>query len=87
MAVVMAEGNRHLTRLAEETGGKPFPSPRNGPGEIFSQIESELRNLYVIGFTAPLHDREGTFHKLELKTTQKGVTVRGRKGYFSAAGS
>lgn len=80
-AVLTAEGNRHLTTLAEETGGKPFPSPRNGPVEIFAQIEGELRNLYVIGFTAPADVGEGTFHKLELKATQKGITVRGRKGY------
>jgi VWFA-related protein len=86
-AKLMLEGNRNLTRLAGETGGKPFPSPSSGVKKIFAQIESELRSLYVVGFTPPGDAQDGAFHKLELKTAQKGITVRARKGYIASARS
>lgn len=70
-----------LHRLSEETGAHAFPTPRGGPAEVFAQIENELRNLYVLGFTPPENARDGTFHKLQVKTTQAGMTVRARKGY------
>jgi VWFA-related protein len=72
--------NRSLRKLAEETGGRAFPAPRDGPAEIFSQIEDELRSLYVLGFTPAAPSREG-FHKIEVQTRQPGLKVRARKGY------
>lgn len=87
LAILVTEGDHHLTRLAGETGGRPFPSPRNGTAEIFAQIESELRNLYVLGFTATGDTQDGAFHKLEVTAAQKGMTVRARKGYFAPGAS
>lgn len=70
-----------LQRLADETGGREFPAPRGSPADVFAQIENELRNLYVLGFTPPDAARDGQFHKLEVKMRQAGMTVRARKGY------
>ena len=49
-----------------------------------AQIENELRNLYVLGFTPPEEARDGKFHQLAVKTAKDGVIVRARKGYASA---
>ena len=72
--------NGSMRRLSKETGGRAFGSARNTP-EIFTAIENELRNLYVLGFTPPEDAGSGTFHKIEIKMAAKGLTVRARKGY------
>lgn len=83
-AIGAALGNNHLNRLSTETGGQPFPMPKD-PSAIFSQIENELRNLYVLGFTPPIEDRDGKFHKLEVKAGTR-LAVRARKGYTASPG-
>ena len=81
--------NRGLERLTDETGGWTFPNPANQIAGIFSKIEMDLRNQYVIGFTPPPEARDGRFHKLEVKMTRpssgsfKDLTVRARTGYFA----
>jgi Ca-activated chloride channel family protein len=72
-----------LRRISNETGGREYGSPKEGPGEIFAQIETELRNLYVLGFTVPESARDGKFHKLEVKSKRTGVTARSRSGYMA----
>ncbi len=51
--------------------------------EIFSRIEQDLRNQYVLGFTPPPEARDGRFHKLEVKMTRPELTVRARVGYYA----
>src|SRR5262249_48394690 len=75
------QGRRCMGHLANETGGRVYSSPAAGPAKIFGEIESELRSLYVLGFTIPEGARDGKFHKLEVKSKRGGVTVRARTGY------
>jgi VWFA-related protein len=70
-----------LRRLATQSGGRAFEDPKGDPSEIFSEIEHELRSLYVLAFSTPEKDRDGKFHKLEVKAKRSGVIVRARKGY------
>jgi Ca-activated chloride channel homolog len=62
-----------------------FPNPGRKTSEVFSQIESDLRNMYVLGFTPPEDARDGKFHKLEVKTVRKDLVVRTRAGYWARA--
>jgi VWFA-related protein len=78
-------GNRGLERLTDETGGYTFPNPENRMPAVFTKIEDDLRNLYVIGFTPPEAYRDGRFHKLEVKTIRKDLIVRSRAGYYAQA--
>ncbi|HLH39104.1 MAG TPA: VWA domain-containing protein [Bryobacteraceae bacterium] len=82
--------NRGLERLTDETGGWTFPNPQEQLSAIFSKIEADLRNQYVLGFTPPPEARDGRFHKLEVRMHAdsayfKDVTVRARAGYFAPA--
>jgi VWFA-related protein len=70
-----------LHRLAEETGGRFYSAPKDGPGGIFTQIEEELRTMYVLGFRAPEGRRDGKIHKLEVKSKRRGVELCARKRY------
>jgi Ca-activated chloride channel family protein len=78
------KGVADLKRLSAETGGNYYKGPADGPAAIFAEIEEELRNLYVLGFTIPQAEQDGVFHKLEVKSKLRGVTLRARSGYTAA---
>jgi VWFA-related protein len=84
-ATIAQAASRGLERLARETGGLNFPNPGRRASEVFSRIESDLRDMYVIGFTFPDGARDGTFHKLDVKTVRKDLVVRSRAGYWARA--
>ncbi len=79
---MLAQAISHgLERLDLQTGGLTFPNPGRNTAEVFSKIEADLRNMYVIGFSPPPGSRDGQFHKLEVRTTRDGLIVRFRPGY------
>jgi len=84
-ATIAQAASRGLERLSRETGGLTFPNPGRKTSEVFSQIESDLRNMYVLGFTPPDDARDGKFHKLDVKTVRKELVVRFRAGYWARA--
>lgn len=75
-------GVSDMKRLSEETGGGHFKATKD-PAKIFSQIEAELRHLYVLSFVLPESDRDGKFHKLTVKSSRGGARVRARAGYVA----
>jgi VWFA-related protein len=86
LAATIAQAvSRGLERLSRETGGLNFPNPGHKISDVFAQIESDLRNLYMLGFTPPNDARDGTFHKLEVMTTRPNLTVRSRAGYWAGS--
>jgi len=84
-ALIIQAASRGLERLSRETGGLTFPNPGRKTAEVFSRIESELRNMYVLGFTPPAEARDARFHKLEVKSSRRDVTLRARSGYWARA--
>ena len=72
-----------LERVSRETGGLSFPNPGHRTSEVFSKIESDLRNMYVLGFTPPADARDGRFHRLDVTTTRPDLVVRSRAGYWA----
>ena len=76
--------SRGLERVSRETGGLVFLNPGHKTPEVFSKIEFELRNLYVLGFTPPADARDGRFHRLEVTTTRADLRVRSRTGYWAS---
>lgn len=83
-ATIMQAAARGLEKLSRETGGLTFQNPGHKTAEVFSEIEADLRNLYVLGFTPPEDARDGKFHKLDVKTDRKDLMVRFRSGYWAA---
>jgi VWFA-related protein len=90
LAATIAQAVSHgMDRLSRETGGLIFPNPGRKIAEVFSQIESDLRNMYVLGFTPPIRDsalpneaRVSKFHKLGVTTSRPELMVRSRTGYW-----
>ena len=82
-ATIMQATAHGLERLSHETGGLSYSNPGKKTSQVFSEIESDLRNLYVLGFTPPAEARDGKFHKLDVRTIRKDLVVRYRSGYWS----
>jgi len=76
--------SRGLERLSRETGGLVFVNPGQKTSEVFAKIESDLRNMYVLGFTPPADARDGKFHRLEVTTIRSDLRVRARSGYWAS---
>ena len=74
---------RGMERISRETGGLTFPDPKRKIAEVFSRIESELRNMYILGFVPPESAQDGKFHKLGVSEWRADVTVRTRAGYWA----
>jgi Ca-activated chloride channel homolog len=88
LAATIAQAvSRGMERLSRETGGLSFPNPGHKLPEVFSQIELDLRNMYVLGFTPPNDARDGKFHKLDVTIDGAGLRVRARTGYWAEGGA
>ncbi len=72
------------SKFANETGGRVI-EPRNEKKleEAFDQIAEELRSQYIIGYTPGNPVRDGSFRKIKLESTRKGMRILTRKGYYA----
>ncbi|HXB19735.1 MAG TPA: VWA domain-containing protein [Candidatus Solibacter sp.] len=72
-----------MSQLAEQTGGRMIPV--NHPdkmGAAFTQISTELRSQYYIGYTPDNDRHDGSFRKIEVKS-KEGHKIQARKGYYA----
>ena len=71
-----------LARVAEETGGG-YTEIGFGEdlGAAFAGVADELHSQYLIGFAPPA--RDGKFHKIEVRVSERGFKPRGRKSYIA----
>ncbi len=77
-------GRELLNKLSDSTGGRVFTvSPNLGLRKIFAEISQDLRLQYELGYTPPADIQPNSYHKLELKTKDKKLTVQARKGFFA----
>ncbi len=77
-------GEGYLKRMSEETGGHVFKVDRSHTLEdIFNQLQQEMRSQYAIGWTPTKDNRDGSFHKIDLKLADKNLRVQARKGYYA----
>ena len=77
-------GEGELRRMSSETGGQVFPvSNRLTLDEIFREIQEEMRSQYVITYTPPNPKKDGSYHKVEIRMTNKDLKVQARKGYYA----
>ena len=71
-----------LRKIAEETGGGYFElKGTTDMNSTFTRVANELHSQYVLGFSPEKLD--GKLHKIEVKVTQPGLTVRTRKSYLA----
>lgn len=81
--VVRSRPSRDLKKISDETGGGYFELKKTDDlAPTFTRVAQELRSHYLIGFAPAVLD--GRVHKLEVKVSRPGTTVRTRKSYLAA---
>jgi VWFA-related protein len=72
-----------LRVLSDETGGFAAVN-RNDFATAFDRILRDNSSYYVLAYYPPTIDkRDGKFHKIEVRVSRPGLSVRARKGYAS----
>jgi VWFA-related protein len=78
------DGKKVLERISKETGGRLFEvTKKETVDKIYSEIEQELREQYVLGYAPDKGQTGASYHKIHLTTKQKDLTVQARDGYYS----
>lgn len=77
----LTKAKRNLERITRETGGLAFEGESDKVPGVFKIIETALRSEYVIGYTVTPERRRQRYHKITVKVTRPGLTVRARDGY------
>jgi VWFA-related protein len=73
-----------LRQMSEDTGGHVFHIDNHLTlQQAFDELQEEMRSQYAIGYTPSNPTKDGTFRKLEIKTTNKDWKVQARKGYYA----
>jgi VWFA-related protein len=73
-----------LRAMSEDTGGHVFHVDRKMTLQnAFDELQAEMRSQYAIGYTPTNPTKDGTFRKVEIKTTNKDWKVQARKGYYA----
>lgn len=75
----------NLRWLAEETGGIAVVG-RSDLESAYDAIVADNSTYYVLAYAAPVHKRDGKFHKIGVRVDRPGVVVRTRSGYVSPKG-
>jgi VWFA-related protein len=77
------DGKKILEQISKATGGQLYQeSKKETVDKIYAEIEEELRNQYSIGYT-PDKDTGPGYHKIQLATKNKDLTVQARDGYYT----
>jgi VWFA-related protein len=77
-------GEGELRRMSSETGGQVFKVDRNHSlDDIFREIQDEMRSQYAISYQPPNPKRDGSYHKIDIKLSNKDYKPQARKGYYA----
>ena len=85
--IAYSKADAYLTALAEKSGGRLLRADTLASlPDAFAQIAAELRTQYAIGYYPTNKDRNGTFRKIKVTSSRKGVKLRARPGYRAPIG-
>jgi VWFA-related protein len=78
-----------LSELAEQTGGRHFAADTSELPDIAAKIGIELRNRYVLGYSPSDRQRDGRYHKVQVKMVPPHglppLKAFWRMGYYAPA--
>jgi Ca-activated chloride channel family protein len=79
-------GDKVLTRLAAETGGRAyFPVEASDLAGAFARIALDLRSQYSLAYISTNTVRDGAFRTIKIVPRVKGLRVHAKPGYFALA--
>ncbi len=76
-------GRELLNKLAGATGGHVYTVEHGMTlKRIYEAIRNDLQTQYQLGYTPPPDLQPNSFHKLDLRTKDKKLTVQARSGFY-----
>jgi len=80
-------GGEVAHEMAYQTGGRVISIRNNRDlDKAFTELAQELRSQYVIAYYPTNTAENGAFRKVKVETTQKGLKVLTRAGYYAPTG-
>lgn len=80
-------GTSVMARLSLETGGADFDAERDDLRKSFREIGDQLRSSYELAYHSAKPLRDGTFHKVVIRSKRPDLTVRTKTGYYAREGA
>ncbi len=72
----------YLKELADRSGGQLYRADTVGSlPQAFAAIAAELRTQYLLGYYPTNKAHDGSYRKIQVKTSRKDIAVRARPGY------
>jgi VWFA-related protein len=80
-------GDDEMKKLTADTGGRMIEvgNEREKLKKAFDQISNELRTQYSLGYTPSNNKKDGTFRRIEIRTSNAEQKVQARRGYYALA--
>lgn len=75
-----------LRTIADQTNGFAAVNS-NDFTSAFERIVNDNSSYYVLAYYPPSNRRDGKFHRIEVRTSRRGVSVRARRGYMAPKGN
>ena len=76
------KADSYLKELADRSGGQVYRADNIGLlPRAFLSIADELRTQYLLGYYPSNPERDGSYRKIQVKTTRKDIAIRARPGY------
>src|SRR5438552_671787 len=73
-----------LVNYANDSGGDIYYAAQSAAMErLYSRITEEARHEYTLAYVPHTNNRNASYHKVEVRTTREGVTVKTRQGYYT----
>jgi Mg-chelatase subunit ChlD len=77
----------YLKEIAERSGGQVYRADNVGSlPQAFAAIADELRTQYLLGYYPINRDHDGSYRKIQVKTSRRDIAIRARPGYRARSG-
>jgi Ca-activated chloride channel family protein len=73
-----------LVNYSNDSGGDIYYGVQSAAMEkLYSRITEEARHEYTLAYVPRGNNRNGNYHKVEVRSTREGVTIKTRQGYYT----
>jgi VWFA-related protein len=77
----------YLREIADRSGGQVYRADNIGSlPQAFRAIADELRTQYLLGYYPVKRDHDGSYRKIQVKTSRRDIAIRARPGYRARSG-
>jgi Ca-activated chloride channel family protein len=79
-----AQADLALRKLAYETGGRVlYPNTFGQLGNVYAEVDEELRNQYNVGYVSSNTTKDGSYRRIQVAVNSPGAQIAARPGYYA----